>query len=461
MKLLYLLLPDEDYRRVRANNDLLLKTKGQVDTGNPVEFEILDLRMTPASSLIIANDHVNHRVLRERLGSIQQIGYQAIISRDRDTGASQTTWARLVVLPLPETTTPPPTPSGAMGPNAISPDRIAAAPAERNHLRLAVGVDTTETTTVLVEYSRDDIAGDDNLSVRAGWRGEMIIGGTYQKDFAAFGFLGRRLTISVSGDSDFHPDRLIDNERHDERRNGGSASALLELFRDRQDHWLQFQTSLSRQDVKLKQNPTVPDKDTISRATLGLSYAWLRPYVIGTPLLSIDPSFSVARSDTNNSDFFETSVRAAFHAKFANFFEFDSRLGFDWASADTPEIELPRFGGEESVRGFRLEAASARLAWSLQNEVWFPLRFTDLLGSTMDGLLRRSLKLAAFIDIGGVEDSQQPVSAFEAGAGLGLRFTLQDQATLRIDWAHPLTDFASDLGGHTFYFSILLQPAHF
>src|SRR5262245_41459285 len=125
---------------------------------------------------------------------------------------------------------------------------------------------------------------------------------------------------------------------------------------------------------------------------------------------------------------------------------YDLRAGIEWASARTPLSELPRFGGEESLRGLMLNAAAGQLVWSAQNEIWAPLRFTDRISDVLDGFVRNALKVAIFVDVGGASHNHQGLPPFSASAGLGLRYSLQDRATLRLDWAHLVTRTSHDLG---------------
>lgn len=468
-ELLYLILPQDDFQKVFKNpQTFLTNTVGTIEGSNSVEFVILHFTSSNGSQLPHAAPYINHRVLQGQLSRIQTLGYQAALYEDAKPPtvgfpANDKKWARLVVFPI--------TGFGAASHvseannannNSTMTNKVVVAKPYRNHLQVGGGIESHQPPTVLLEYSRDELFTNDSVAIKLGWRDEPIFGGNYQRDFFGFGTLGRRLSISVAGDSDFKPDRLVDGLRADERRSGGSFGAQLELFRDKQDNWLRLEASISHQAVEVK-NTSIQNvgSDDISRATIGLSYSWLREAMAGSPGLEINPSISVGRASRDDAVFLQTSIKSAFHRNLPGFFEMDSRGSFDWASSGTPSTELPKFGGEDSVRGFRLEAASGRLVWALQNEFWVPLRFTDNFGETAGRLLRRNLKLAAFVDIGGVDHAQGGISPFEAGAGLGLRFTIKDQATLRLDWAHPLTSFTHDQGGHAVYFSILLKPAHF
>jgi hemolysin activation/secretion protein len=152
---------------------------------------------------------------------------------------------------------------------------------------------------------------------------------------------------------------------------------------------------------------------------------------------------------------------ARFHAYLPAFFEFDARLQAAWASRDTPGTELPRFGGSDSVRGFKEDAAAARYSWALQTEVAAPIRVLDEVLPAVDQLVRRNLKLAAFVDVGGADKNSQGISDVEVGAGLGLRFTLNERAVIRLDFARPITRARKAQRGDGVFFSVAILPTHF
>jgi len=467
MKVLYHLLPDADFRAIRSvisssPADYLKFTREKVLGGEEREVVTLDYRKPASRRLSQPAPYVNQRQVLRQLGQIAGLGFIPFWAAIEGTSvegypASDTRWIQLLLAATSNLEK-----RNSEVDETKKPARMQLSGKEfRNHLRIGGGVQSKQPPTALLEYTRDGVFASDHMSLKVGWRGEAIFGGNYQRDFIGFESLGRRLSLKLDGDSDFRPDRLVNSQRVDERRSGGGVTAQLDLFRDRANHWLRLEVALSHQEVKLKDTAPHLSTDGISRGTLGLSYGWLRESVVGSPGLELTPSLTIGRPTHNGSGFIQSSIKAAYHRNLLSFFEIDSRACLDMASSDTPETEWPRFGGEDSVRGFRLEAASGRVSWSFQNELWIPIRFTDYFGETIDNLLRRNLKLAAFVDVGGLSRSQQTISSFEAGAGIGLRFTMSDQATLRLDWAHPMTRFSKDQGGHSFYFSVVLRPVHF
>ena len=101
------------------------------------------------------------------------------------------------------------------------------------------------------------------------------------------------------------------------------------------------------------------------------------------------------------------------------------------ASAGTPVFEQPSLGGGESVRGFAVDDAIGREAWTLQSELWWPLPRADGPAAT----LLSSLRAATFVDLARL---RQPAAGSNAGtlrgAGLGLRLLFQP-AVIKLDYA--------------------------
>ena len=105
-----------------------------------------------------------------------------------------------------------------------------------------------------------------------------------------------------------------------------------------------------------------------------------------------------------------------------------------------PQVELPTFGGDASVRGYKVDAGLARTVWAVQNEAWFPVRLDLGLPGALSSFLRRNVAVAVFGDVGGLVDSEDSFKGVKAGAGVGLRLVWQDFLTLRLDWAHAIGD---------------------
>ena len=464
-EILWLCLPHQHFQALaQAPERFIEKTTGAMIGMNEVQFSIL--RYTTPSGLQLPKTapYLDHRELAKLQAELLKLHYRTLLFDEMpplNGGFSDTRWVKLVLLPIASATTDTTSSAVDSGKNISKANAQFENTEYKNHLKLTAGLASGQPVLTVLEYSRDNIATNDSASVKAGFRGDLLFGANYTRDFVGFESIDRRLSISVSGDSDFQANRLVDNVRTDERRSGGRISAQLELLRNENANWLRIDAALEHQEIQLQELSLAERRTGVSRASIGLSYSWSPELRLGAPVLEITPSIDFMRSTHNQSFAAKPSISLGYHRGLPSFFEVSSRANVTFASAGTPATELPRFGGEDSVRGFRYEAASGRFTWTVRSELWIPLRFVRHWGETVDVLLRRDLKVAVFIDIGGVEKSLQPVSIFEAAAGVGLRYRVQDQAALQLDWAVPVTNRNRDLGGGTLYFSISLKPAHF
>ncbi|HEY4940711.1 MAG TPA: ShlB/FhaC/HecB family hemolysin secretion/activation protein [Rhizomicrobium sp.] len=481
-KILFLLLPEREYRKVVSNFAAWVTTRQEtLETGKPIQFR--ELRFPERGAPDCANPggrlcvpYINHRDLNVRLASLTALGYQAALWPDTNThydGYSDTKWARLRIVPADDSDAKADQ-SAAAGPPAAAATPAPAKAAADNHLlkydqprhflSIGGGMQTNQPATFFVEYRQNELLGDDAVTIHLGWHSKSIISGNYTKDFLDFAGLGRRLAVTLTGDSDNNVSVPVGTERADERRTGGGVTLALDLFRDLDRHSLQLNGSFSYQEVALDPvagatPPVTPATEQISSVVLGATYKWQGDDTINLPDIDFEPAVTTAWGSGATRPYWKTSARGVVHDKFENFFEYDLRAGLDWASAQTPQTELPRFGGEETLRGLKLNAAAGTFVWYAQNELWVPLRFIDRLAPEVDGMFRNALKLAVFVDVGGASNNLQGLAPFSAGAGLGLRYSLQDQATLRLDWAHLITGAPHDLGGQGIYFSIVLTPS--
>jgi hypothetical protein len=465
LKVLYLLLAEADFRKLKAHPDWLPPSDGQFASGDPARFYILRFPDGPAQGAL-STPYSN--AMRRRLTAITPLGFQAGIFIDGappDAGAG-VTWVRFQIMPSSDTeqgsngdkpaAAPSATPAASQ-PAASKPTPVPGAP--RHSLKVGGGAQPHRPAEAFVEYAQSQLVGDDAVTLHAGVRGKPIIRVRYDKDFLGFAGLVRRLTVSLQGASDYTPGVPDGAVRADERRSGGGVTATLELFRDLGGQALRLSGAFGYEDVSLDAPAGAPadTEEHISHMTLGASYAFASD-ALNVPAVSLEPSLTAAWGGGSTPTNWKGSLSGVVHDAFESFFEFDARLAVDWASGRTPLTELPRLGGEESLRGLRPDAAAAKFAWSAQNEIWIPLRFTDRFGPAVDTPLRNGLKLAAFVDVGGVSDNLQGLPSFNAGVGLGLRYKLQQNAALRLDWAHRLTRAPRGMADQAVYFSIVLLP---
>lgn len=461
MKVLYLLLPDDAFRAVRAHPDWLETIDGAFASGAAARFHILRLTEHPPWNQG-AGAPYSHR-MRTRLAAITPLGFAANLASDAEPPADGA-WARVQLDRADDASAPKAESDGKSdgeGKPAAATKNGAPVPiAPRHTLLIGGGDEAHRPAEAFIEYSQARLLGDDAITVRAGTRGKTIISGLYEKDFVNFAGIGRRLTLSVQGASDYTPEIPDGATRKDERRVGGSVAASLQLFRDLDDQSLRLNATLGYEDVSTDAGTGAPAQPAtrISHATLGAAYAWIGGDTLNRPNLAVEPSLTAAWGDGATPSYWKGALRGVLHDKFETFFEYDARVALDRASDRTPVTERPRLGGAESLRGLRSDAASGTFVWSVQNELWIPLRFADRLAPGVDAMLRDKLKLAAFVDMGGASRNQQELPKLNVGVGLGLRFTPNDAMSLRLDWARLATRSPHGMSDQSVYFSIIVIP---
>ncbi|WP_454758898.1 hypothetical protein [Caulobacter segnis] len=450
LKVLYLMLPNQAFRAVQDDPARITGGDRQFAPGASTRYRILNLSTAPGT-VTYADE------MTPRLAAITPLGFGADFLRDNQPPTSAPgPWVRVRIKPRTDDKAK----EGEKPKDGEKVDLVPI-PTQPRH-RLGVGVDAQphKPTAAFIEYHQAKLLGDDTIDLRVGTRGKAIISGAYEKDFVGFPGLKRRLSLSVQGASDYTPDIPNGAARADERRSGASVGARLEMFRDRNDQALQLSAAFSYEDVSLDAGAGVPPPPATrtSRVTLGADYAWIGREALNRPNITLEPSITRAWGEGSTPSYWKGALRGVAHNSFETFFEYDGRVTLDWASDRTPVTELPRLGGGDSLRGLRSDAASGTFVWSVQNEVWIPLRFTERFGRGVDGILRNSLKLAAFVDIGGADDNQQDLPSFNAGLGLGLRFKPNDAVAFRLDWARLATRAPRGMSDQSIYFSIIVIP---
>jgi hemolysin activation/secretion protein len=152
------------------------------------------------------------------------------------------------------------------------------------------------------------------------------------------------------------------------------------------------------------------------------------------------------------------AIDARSHQFLGAFTQWESRLRAVTAAGSIPDVELPSFGGDGSVRGYRPDAGLALTVWALQNEVWFPVRLGLGLPEGIDTILRRNVAVAVFGDVGGLHESRDSFSGVKGSAGIGLRLVWQDFLTIRLDYAHAIGDQSRTKSSGLFYFTVTTRP---
>jgi outer membrane protein assembly factor BamA len=89
----------------------------------------------------------------------------------------------------------------------------------------------------------------------------------------------------------------------------------------------------------------------------------------------------------------------------------------------------------------------------LQNELWLPVPGAS---NATDGLalfIRRNVRLAGFVDVGGVYDTTGSKAGLRFGPGAGARI-IYNLVVLKIDWAYGIGDAATGRSHGRFYFGV-------
>lgn len=452
---LYLLLPTQDWRRVVADPArYLCMMKAE---WKPGDAKVVRLRLKdgPGAELDMARTYLTRRTYAERLQRLDVIGMSASMvfppAQDRQRKATN-----LLIAPKPGADGkalegPGPalagcdTESGLSSPvpvasesleDVVEPPQRDAQRKRRNAVSAGVEYQAGKPLRPSLSLSHEGMQGQDTWSAELAEQGKGSAQLAYSRDFFLFESLRRRLQVSADAFSRFTPQRPTpEGGVSDERREGLQARAVVDLWRDRDSTWGQLELGATQSDVALedgrtpKQRLTVLDIDIFAGGSAQgtpRSQRWE-----GGALLAL------GRATTAPDGFAKLQLQAAYNQFLRSFERWDLRARLAGATNDTPRSEWPTFGGEDSVRGYRVEAAAARGTWSLQNEFWTPLSFLAGDNVELARTLRRSAALALFADVGGLSSGTAPDGA-RFGLGAGLRVTLSEAFVLRLDWARPV-----------------------
>jgi Omp85 superfamily domain len=294
-----------------------------------------------------------------------------------------------------------------------------------------------------------------NISATAGASGSGIGTLNYFADYVLFNRLHRRVSLQLSGGSDSDPNRALAGKEMDQRTTTGSARLEFEPFRDRGGSLLRFYLEGRQSLVTLSQTNSSSTRQHLTTLDVGGLFMFSSVEVEHPRRLRLEPmvrfGFDVARDSPR---FTKIQVTGNFHQ------QLPARLALDFsglvstASRNTPLFELPSFGGSEVVRGFRRDDALGRRLWSLQNELWMPITNTDT--EAEEGLrtfLRDKVRLAAFVDVGGLYLPSSSKAGVRSGYGLGLRL-IYNVLVLKVDYAYGVGVAATGGGHGKAYFSV-------
>ncbi len=326
----------------------------------------------------------------------------------------------------------------------------------RNHLRFSITRTQDRPWKTAIQYTRKKLARDDELFAQAGFEKESEGELSYSRDYLGFEKLGRRLRVSIGAKSDFEAERRIVSASDDIRTGRLGLSADLEIWRNYGGHWLTLDGQLNAEEAKLK---TETDRETDYSANslrLGAVYRYGSATLI-LPRFSAEASFDLGRDKDTDRTYKGGELLLRTSRPFGDRLVLDLALLSAYRDGATPAYLRLGLGGDRSVRGFETDARTGQILWALQNELWFPLPTTFGISKKFEHIVRRNVRAATFLDIGGAGDNLSEAGRMRTGAGLGLRIVYQF-LTVKLDVAHPLNKTRSVPGKTSFYASVNMQP---
>lgn len=309
--------------------------------------------------------------------------------------------------------------------------------------------------------------GPGSAGFEIGSDGELLGKASYSQTFTIFKFGERDYPTTIGFDvySDFERHRILGSIPTDERRNGGTVSLIQPLFlsvdsKIRGEVTVQFK----RETVSLTPLAAASDaRQNLTTFSSGFRFSFRDDTSLRAtrfeiyPRIKFDPGISVSEPK-----FATFAVSSAFHRELTYAFDGDLKGRIEWASSQTPVFEQPTFGGESFVRGFRKDDAIGRGVWSVQSEMWLRMRavippafsYSDGAQDKLRGLIRESVSLAFFYDIGGARHTTFSQAGTRSAVGVGLRFNYNKAAIFKLDWARGFGPSVEARSSGRFYFSI-------
>lgn len=296
-------------------------------------------------------------------------------------------------------------------------------------------------------YSRK-VTGKDDFTVRIGGDAGALATGEYRGEDLFEGAFDREFPFSFEGYTDTTAKRILNATELDERRTGGVFHVGTELKRTPARLSLFFEAR--RETVQLERGDVVTAKQNLTTLSLGGLYGGTTKGVNNVNW-QIEPTLRFGVGGQPRFAVLNLTGLAHLYLRDDRDLIFDGRL--DLASRRTPLFEQPSFGGEETVRGFRADDAIGLRQWVLKTEFRLPAPGTEPDSKGLAEFFRRNVKLAAFLDVGGVYRTTGSEPGVRLGPGGGVRLNYRG-ADLGFSWAYGLGDAAARRGRGRFYFSI-------
>jgi hypothetical protein len=305
--------------------------------------------------------------------------------------------------------------------------------------------------------------GPGALELQLGGHGGALGGGSYS-------YTRKRFSLNLNSSSEFEASRLFGGLKTSERRNGGLAHVEWLLSDPKKDDRLRLFAEGRHQTVELLRDDKTISKQNITTLDLGLDFALDRRMAIYPTILKLRPQLRLGLGlAANEPSFTVFTLVGDAHSELTRLLELNLAGRIGLASSRTPIFEQLSFGAAEVVRGFRRDDAIGRKLWSIQPELWLRLRGFSAPSqppapgddAAQEGklaglkrMLRESMSLALFYDVGGVYRTIDSQPGLRSGPGLGLRFSYKKAAVFKLDWAYGLGDGVSGNGRGRFYFTI-------
>ncbi len=295
-----------------------------------------------------------------------------------------------------------------------------------------------------------------NLSVKVGGFGDAGVLGNanYFADYIFFNKLHRRVSVQFTVASDLEANRNLTDPDIDERRSTGLARLEFELFRDRSGSLLRFFAEARNETVELKSNLQPLVKNNLTTLEFGAFYFFESVEVERPRRIRFEPKFKAGLGLAAGEPRYNKLLATGnFHQMLPARYEFDVSGRAELASQATPRFELPSLGGTDVLRGFRADDGLGRRFWVLQNEVWIPLTIGNDQSTGLKAMLREKVKLASFVDVGGLYDTINVSPGVRAGTGLGLR-VIYNPIIFKFDFGYGFGEKATSGGRGKFHFSV-------
>lgn len=473
-RILYLLLPTQDWRKLVEDYSSYLCRLDSWPGKYSTRAVRLSLRSEAGRQLAIADTFLTRRALSERLQRLGALGFEARAAFPIENGRERRASVSLLVsrtaqAPASEAkeigaslelcdpaagqaAASSTTQSGRAEPAAplsvtetmsVRPGRVTAETTAvkeppRHEARFGVQSGSGKAPRYWASLSRAGLSKEDTFSVKLGQQGESSGELKYSKDFLGFDMFDRRVQASARIFSEFEPSRATLVGPVDERSKGVELKATLDLWRDQSSTFAQMEAGIQQKHVRLNLPATTATR--INEFELAVKFARSIHATPASDHLEGSISLATGRADGGYGRFSKVSADLAYQRFITAFTRWDMRAHFNRITGSAPITEWPAFGGEDSVRGYGADAAAARTTWVIQNEYWLPL--SGLVGSDSEWAspLRRNIALALILDVGGLRGSSSALSGTKVGAGVGVRYRLTDDVTLRLDWAKALSE---------------------